>query len=48
MPISKRELLVKRGVPLTAVAEFGDQVSNTDEEAHAILAYAKTVARRAQ
>ncbi|MGP0094489.1 MAG: YdcF family protein [Xanthobacteraceae bacterium] len=37
-----REVLLKRGVPFTAIAEFGDQVSSTYEEARAILAWAKT------
>jgi hypothetical protein len=36
-----REVLLKHGVPLTDIAEFGDQVSSTYEEARAILAWAK-------
>jgi hypothetical protein len=36
-----REVLLKHGVPSTAIAEFGDQVSNTHEEALAALAWAK-------
>jgi DUF218 domain len=37
-----REVLLKQGVPASAIAEFGDQVSNTYDEAMAALAWAKT------
>jgi uncharacterized SAM-binding protein YcdF (DUF218 family) len=36
-----RAVLVKHGVPSTAIIEFGDQVSSTYEEARAVLAWAK-------
>jgi uncharacterized SAM-binding protein YcdF (DUF218 family) len=41
-----KEILLKRGVPLAAIAEFGDQPSSTYEEARAILAWAKTSGAR--